>query len=122
LAPEQVRICTVSEKSEAYGRDVEQQFQEAGLRTAGDYRPEKLGAKIRNAQLEKIPYTVVVGPRDETAATLSLRDRVDGSQETMPVEEAIEKLLTEARSRVVRETSSTESVELAADNAKQSKN
>ena len=47
LAPEQVRVCTVSEKSEAYGRQVEQCFKESGLRVNGDFRPEKLGAKIQ---------------------------------------------------------------------------
>jgi threonyl-tRNA synthetase len=118
LAPEQIRLCTVSEKSEAYGREVEQQFRAAGLRAAGDYRSEKLGAKIRDAQLEKISYTAVVGPRDEAGGTLSLRDYQDGSQETMTVEEAIEKLVAESRSRSVRQAGLTDSVSLAADNTK----
>ena len=64
LAPEQARIVTVSEKSEDYGRQVEKQLAAAGFRVASDYRGEKLGAKIRDAQLELIPYMVVVGPRD----------------------------------------------------------
>ena len=67
LAPEQVRVLTVSEKSEEYGRQVEQQLRAAGLRVTGDYRAEKLGAKIRDAQLELIPYMFVVGGRDAEA-------------------------------------------------------
>ena len=103
LAPEQVRICTVSEKSEDYGRQVEQQFREAGLRVTGDYRPEKLGAKIRDSQLEKVPYTAVVGPKDEAAGSVSLRDRVDGSQQTLAIAEAIAKLQAEIAARQVRQ-------------------
>jgi threonyl-tRNA synthetase len=118
LAPEQVRICTVSEKSEAYGRRLERQFQEARLRVAGDYRSEKLGAKIRDAQLEKIPYMAVVGPRDEAAGTVSLRDRVDGSQQTLTALEAVEKLVTEVADRVVRQAALSKSLGLSGDGAK----
>ena len=67
LAPEQARVITVSEKSEEYGRQVEQKLRAAGLRVKGDYRPEKLGAKIRDGQFELIPYMLVVGPRDAEA-------------------------------------------------------
>ena len=90
LAAEQARVLTVSEKSEEYGRRVEAQFRAAGLRANGDYRGQKLGAKIRDSQLEKIPYTAVVGPKDEAAGTVSLRDRVDGSQNTLPLEDAVQ--------------------------------
>src|SRR5207248_5299893 len=77
LAPEQVRILTVSEKSEAYGRALELRLKEAGLRVSGDYRPEKLGAKVRDAQLELIPYMFVVGPKDMEAGAVSVRDRIE---------------------------------------------
>src|SRR5262249_53332115 len=59
LAPEQVRVLTVSEKSEQYGREVEQKLRASGLRVSGDFRSEKLGSKIRDAQLELIPYMLV---------------------------------------------------------------
>ena len=119
LAPEQVRICTVSEKSEAYGRQVEQCFKESGLRVNGDFRPEKLGAKIRTAQLEKIPYIAVVGPRDEASQSVSLRDRVDGNQETLPLPEATKKLLEEVQKRAVRGVHTSESIDLTGDHKKQ---
>ena len=112
LAPEQVRVCTVSEKTEVYGRHVEQCLKECGLRVTGDFRPEKLGAKIRTAQLEKIPYVAVVGPRDEASETLSLRDRIDGSQETLSLPEAIKKLLEEVEKRAVRGVQVTGSIDL----------
>ena len=104
LAPEQVRVLTVSEKAEAYAREVESQLERAGLRVVGDYRAEKLGAKIRDAQLELIPYMMVIGPRDAENHTVSLRDRIDGDLGAMTVEESVKKLLGEIAERTVRRT------------------
>jgi threonyl-tRNA synthetase len=102
LAPEQVRIVTVSEKSEEYGRTVEKQLVAAGLRVSGDYRSEKLGAKIRDAQLELIPYMLIVGPRDAENGTVSVRDRIDGDLGAMSVPESIEKFQAEITAKTVR--------------------
>ena len=104
LAPEQVRLLTVSEKSEEYGRDVLQQLTSAGLRATGDFRAEKLGAKIRDAQLELIPYMLIVGPRDAESGTVSVRDRIDGDLGAMTLEKAKEKLLGEIEARMVRQS------------------
>ena len=104
LAPEQARVITVSEKSEAYGREVEAQLRTAGLRVKGDYRPEKLGAKIRDAQLELIPYMLVVGPRDAESHTVSLRDRLEGDLGAMPIAQALARLTEEITTRRVRKT------------------
>jgi threonyl-tRNA synthetase len=104
LAPEQVRIVTVSEKSEEYGRSVEKQLATAGMRVSGDYRAEKLGAKIRDAQLELIPYMMIVGPRDAENGTVSVRDRIDGDVGAMTVAEAIAKLQSEIDAKTVRKT------------------
>jgi threonyl-tRNA synthetase len=105
LAPEQARVITVSEKSEDYGRQVEGQLRAAGLRVKGDYRPEKLGAKIRDAQLELIPYMLVVGPRDAEAGTVSVRDRLESKDlGAMPLAEAISRLQQEIAERRVRRT------------------
>jgi threonyl-tRNA synthetase len=104
LAPEQVRIVTVSEKSEEYGRSVEKQLATAGMRVSGDYRAEKLGAKIRDAQLELIPYMMIVGPRDAENGTVSVRDRIDGDLGAMTVAEAIAKLQSEIDAKTVRKT------------------
>jgi len=104
LAPEQVRIVTVSEKSEEYGRSVEKQLATASMRVSGDYRAEKLGAKIRDAQLELIPYMMIVGPRDAENGTVSVRDRIDGDLGAMTVAEAIAKLQSEIDAKTVRKT------------------
>lgn len=104
LAPEQGRVVTVSEKSEEYGRQVERQLVDAGFRVTGDYRGEKLGAKIRDAQLELIPYMLVVGPRDAERGTLSLRDRIDGDLGAIPVAAALAKFTEEVQSRRVRQS------------------
>jgi threonyl-tRNA synthetase len=104
LAPEQVRVITVSEKSEEYGKQVEQKLKAAGLRVTGDYRPEKLGAKIRDGQLELIPYMLVVGPRDAEQNTVSVRDRIEGDLGAMSVEATIQRLQQEIAERKVRKT------------------
>jgi threonyl-tRNA synthetase len=103
LAPEQVRLLTVSDKSEAYGRDVEKQLAAAGLRVAGDYRSAKLGAKIREAQLELIPYMFVVGEKDRDNGTVTVRDRIEGDLGAMSVADAVAKLQEEIKSKKVRQ-------------------
>jgi threonyl-tRNA synthetase len=108
LAPEQVRVLTVSEKSEQYGREVEQKLGAAGFRVTGDYRAEKLGAKVRQAQLELIPYMFVVGPRDAEQGTVSVRDRIEGDLGSMAVAAAIEKLADEVRSKRVRQVAKSQ--------------
>jgi threonyl-tRNA synthetase len=102
LAPEQVRVIPVSEKSEAYAKQVKARLEAAGLRTGIDLAAEKLGAKIRTAQLELIPMMVVCGPRDEAAGTVSLRDRIDGDLGAMSLEAAVERLRDEHARRAVR--------------------
>ncbi|HEY4232010.1 MAG TPA: threonine--tRNA ligase [Lacipirellulaceae bacterium] len=113
LAPEQVRVVTVSEKSEAYGREVEGQLSAAGLRAAGDYRGVKLNAKIREAQLELIPYMFVVGEKDRDTGTASVRDRIDGDLGALPLADAIAKLQQEIASKTVRQVAKQESLPAA---------
>ena len=103
LAPEQIRLMTVSEKSEEYGRQVVDQLKAAGLRVHGDFRPEKLGSKIRDAQMELIPYMAVVGPRDAENGTLSLRDRVEGDLGALSIDQTITQLLEEVENQVVKQ-------------------
>ncbi len=94
-----------SEKFEDYARQVQQRMAAAGLRVSGDYRPEKIGAKIRTAQLELIPYMMVVGGREVEQDTVAVRDRIDGDLGAMSVEAAIEKLQEEIRTKAVRRRS-----------------
>ncbi len=107
LAPEQARVLPVSEKSLDYGKEMELKLAAAGLRVTCDTRSEKLGAKIRDAQLELIPYMLVVGPRDVENGTVSVRDRIEGDLGAMTIDEAIEKFTAEVKSRVVRQKHQT---------------
>ena len=105
LAPEQVRVLTVSDKSEDYGRDVESRLLQAGFRVAGDFRAEKLGSKIRDAQLELVPYMFVVGERDREAGTVAVRDRVESKDlGAMPFDQAVQLLQGEVNERRVRKS------------------
>lgn len=106
LAPEQLRVLTVSDKSEAYGRKVEQRLRDEKFRVTGDFRGQKLGAKIREAQLELIPYMLVVGEKDAENGTVTVRDRIDGDLGAMPVDEAIRKLRQEIDDKTVRQIAS----------------
>jgi threonyl-tRNA synthetase len=103
LAPEQVRILPLSEKSEEYALQVEQRFREAGFRVGTDFKSGKVQAKIRDAQLELIPYMIVVGPREAEQNAVALRDRIEGDLGSMPTEDAIDKLKQEVDDRVVRQ-------------------
>jgi threonyl-tRNA synthetase len=102
LAPEQVRVMVVSQKVEEYGRQVQKRLSEAGLRVTGDYRAEKIGAKIRDAQLELIPYMFVIGGREAEEGKVALRDRLQGDLGAIPIEEAIAKLQAEIRDKTIR--------------------
>jgi threonyl-tRNA synthetase len=114
LAPEQVRVVTVSEKSEAYGRDVEAKLTAAGLRATGDYRGIKLNAKIREAQVQLIPYMFVVGEKDRDAGTVAIRDRLEGDlKEPFQLDAAIAKLRAEIDAKTVRQVAARQPVVVA---------
>lgn len=105
LAPEQVRVAPVSEKFVEYGKKVEDEFRRAGFRVHADYRPEKIGYKIREAQLEKIPYVFVVGEKEQAAGTVAVRDRIDGDLGAMPTTEVIALFKKEVDERRIRQVS-----------------
>ena len=107
LASEQARILTVSQKAEEYARDVERQFTEAGLRIKGDYRSEKLGAKIVEARNEMVPYMLIIGPRDAESGTVSVRPRVGEDIGAMPIQQAIDKFTEEVDQKTVRNRNSS---------------
>jgi threonyl-tRNA synthetase len=105
LAPEQARVIPVSERFREYGERVENELRAAGFRVSGDYRPEKIGYKIREAQLEKIPYMLVVGEKEQTASSVAVRDRVDGDLGAMTVAELVKRLTDEVKERRIRQVS-----------------
>jgi threonyl-tRNA synthetase len=119
LAPEQVRVLPISEKFTEYGKKVEAELRAAGFRTTGDWRPEKIGAKIREAQLEKIPYMLVVGEKEMASGTVAVRDRVDGDIGALPLADLIARLKDEVQKKTIRQVS-TASAGLADSGAKYS--
>jgi threonyl-tRNA synthetase len=105
LAPEQVRVIPVSERFREYGQRIENELRSHGFRVAGDYRPEKIGYKIREAQLEKVPYMLIVGEKEQSAGTISVRDRVDGDLGAMSIAELVKRLHDEVKERRIRQVS-----------------
>ena len=95
LAPEQVRILPISDKALDYAKKTQAALKAAGFRVEVDSSAEKLGAKIREATLMKVPYQVVVGPRDEANGTISVRSRTDGDLGAMKLEYLVAKLQEE---------------------------
>jgi threonyl-tRNA synthetase len=96
LAPVQARVLSVSERAEAYAHEVVARLRAEELRVEADVTADKLGAKIRRAQLEKVPYMVVVGEKDMAARVVSPRSR-DGQQPATPLEEFAARLRAEAK-------------------------
>jgi threonyl-tRNA synthetase len=105
LAPEQARVMPITDRFIDYGKQVETRLREAGFRVSGDYRPEKVNYKIREAQLEKIPYMLVVGEKEQSAGTVAVRDRIDGDLGALPLEEVVRRLSAEVREKRIRQVS-----------------
>jgi threonyl-tRNA synthetase len=99
LAPEQARVMTVSEKFAAYAKKVEADLRGQGFRVQGDYRPEKIGFKVREAQLEKIPYMLVVGDKEQAAGAVAVRARAEGDLGAMPLVEFSARLEREVKEK-----------------------
>jgi threonyl-tRNA synthetase len=119
LAPEQARVIPISERFNDYGRQVEAQMQAAGLRVTGDYGADDMKAKIRSASLEKIPYLLIVGEKEQAAGTVSVRDESERETKvrkdrevsvgrdlgSFPLAEVIARLQQEVRERRIRQVS-----------------
>ena len=100
LSPTQVKILPISEKQHEYALKIEQQMREKGIRVKLDDRNEKIGYKIREAQLEKVPYMIVVGQKEEEENLVAIRSRKDGDIGTMNLQEFIEKVKEEDLKKV----------------------
>jgi threonyl-tRNA synthetase len=89
LAPEQVRVVPVSEKFNEYGEEILRRVNEAGIRASIDARNEKLGAKIRLGEMEKVPALLIVGEKEVAAGTVSLRVRHGGEFKDQKIEDLL---------------------------------
>ena len=95
LAPEQVRILPVTDRAKEYGEKLAARLDQLGIRSTVDNRNEKIGYKIRQAQLEKIPYFFIVGDKEVEDNTVSLRSRKEGDLGASPLDEVISRIVTE---------------------------
>lgn len=99
LMPTQTMIVPISEKYHDYAHEVLEKLRAAGIRAEADWRSEKMGYKIREAQLKKIPYMLVVGEKEAADGTVSVRTRKGGDNGVMKTEEFIEMIVEEIRSK-----------------------
>ncbi len=101
LAPEQVRVIPIADRHHEAAAEVVKKFQAAGLRVSGDYRSEKLGYKLREAQLEKIPYMLVMGDKEIEEGTVGVRKRGQGDIGAMNVDEFLALVLEQDKEKVI---------------------
>ena len=95
LSPEQVRILPITDRAKEYGESISAKLEEMGIRTSVDNRNEKIGYKIRQAQLEKIPYFFIVGDKEVDEGTVALRSRKEGDLGAVALDAAISRIITE---------------------------
>lgn len=95
LAPVQVKVLPISEKFFGYGEEVVRKLKEAGVRCELDRRDEKIGYKIRSTQMEKIPYMLVVGQKEEESETVSVRGRDEGDLGSLELEKFLSDYITQ---------------------------
>lgn len=108
LCPEQVRVLPISDKYEEYAEAVRSELAGKGILAATDMRSEKIGFKIREARLDKIPYMLVVGQQEETDRTVSVRSRFAGDEGVKSLKGFIDQIAEEIRSKAIRKTEAEE--------------
>jgi threonyl-tRNA synthetase len=101
LAPEQVRLVPISDKVLDYGHQLLNQLRAAGVRASLDQHSDKLGAKIRRGELEKIPYTLVLGAKEAEANAVSVRSRAKGDEGVLPFATFLERVGVEIKTRAL---------------------
>ena len=102
LCPEQVRVLPISEKYEAYAEKVRKALAEAGVDVTADNRSEKIGFKIREARMDRLPYMLIVGQQEEADGTVSVRSRFAGDEGVKPLQEFIDQICEEIRTKEIR--------------------
>ena len=92
IAPTQVMVLPVTDRTADYAREIVEKLRAAGFRAKGDFRNEKIGFKIREAQLDKVPYMLVVGDREAESGEVAVRDRKEGDRGVMTLEAFLREL------------------------------
>ena len=99
LSPTQIMILPVSEKTHAYAQSIESKFRDVGMRVKLDNRPDKIGAKIRQAEISRIPIMLIIGEKESADNTITVRRRFVDEQETVEVNNLIERFTAEINKR-----------------------
>ncbi len=99
LAPEQARVLPIADRHQAYARRVQEALRSRGIRVDVDISSERTGHKIREAQLMKVPYMLVVGNREEEQGTVAVRSRSAGDEGVQPIEAFAERVVAEIAAR-----------------------
>ena len=99
IAPVQAIVLPISDKFNDYAKEVEQQLRDKGIRVEMDDRTEKIGYKIREAQLQQIPYMLVVGEKEVEERLVSIRSRDEGDQGQMKIDELVSKIVKEVEEK-----------------------
>jgi threonyl-tRNA synthetase len=102
LCPEQVRVLPISEKFADYAQGIYKELLDAGVDVTVDNRSEKIGFKIREARLEKVPYMLVVGQQEEEQGLVSVRSRYEGNEGQKPLADFKAQILEEIRTKEIR--------------------
>lgn len=108
LCPEQVRILPISEKYHDYAKKVKEELQKNNVLVTIDERAEKIGYKIREARLERIPYMLIVGQKEEEEGVVSVRSRYLGDEGQKPLESFIDEICKEIRTKEIKKIEVTE--------------
>ena len=108
LAPEQVRVLPLTDDMQDYAGEIAAAFRTAGFRTTVDSQSAGVKKKIRDAQLDLVPYMIVVGPKDQERGGVSVRDRIDGDLGFHTVDDAVAKLVEERDARTIRQKHASE--------------
>jgi threonyl-tRNA synthetase len=102
LCPEQVRVLPISEKYHAYAKKIENELKNNDIRCSVDERAEKIGYKIREARLDRVPYLLVVGQKEEEEGLVSVRSRYLGDEGQKPLDKFIDDICREIRTKEIR--------------------
>ena len=103
LCPEQVRVLTISEKYDEYAEEIRKELARNDIDVTVDNRSEKIGFKIREARLQKVPYMLVVGAQEAEDKTVSVRSRYAGDEGVKPLQEFIDQICKEIRTKEIRQ-------------------
>ena len=99
ICPVQVKVMSLTERTAEYAKEICEKLLRVGIRAEVDNRNEKIGYKIREAQLEKVPYMIIVGDKEKEDKTVSVRSRKEGDLGVMSIDSIIDKLVEEDRSK-----------------------